>query len=76
MVLVSKSEMPMIDIAIECGYECPGSFTRAFKLAFGSNPTLIRGMASRTCSQFSGEPRGTQCRSAVDPEPDRRSAPT
>ncbi|MET0290246.1 MAG: hypothetical protein ABW178_11515 [Pseudoxanthomonas sp.] len=37
----------MIDIAIECGYECPGSFTRAFKLAFGSNPTLVRDMASR-----------------------------
>jgi AraC-like DNA-binding protein len=32
----------MIDIAIECGYECPGSFTRAFKLAFGSCPTLVR----------------------------------
>jgi AraC-like DNA-binding protein len=32
----------MIDIAIECGYECPGSFTRAFKLAFGSCPTLMR----------------------------------
>lgn len=45
MVLVSKSDMPMIDIAIECGYECPGSFTRAFKLAFGSSPTLVRAMA-------------------------------
>lgn len=47
MALVSKSEMPMIDIAIECGYECPGSFTRAFKLAFGSSPTLIRATAMR-----------------------------
>lgn len=45
MVLVSKSDMPMIDIAIECGYECPGSFTRAFKLAFGSSPSLVRAMA-------------------------------
>lgn len=42
MVLVSKSDKSMIDIAIECGYECPGSFTRAFKLAFGSCPTLMR----------------------------------
>jgi AraC-like DNA-binding protein len=41
-VLVSKSDKSMIDIAIECGYECPGSFTRAFKLAFGSCPTLMR----------------------------------
>jgi len=42
MVLVSKSDMSMLDIAIECGYECPGSFARAFKLAFGSSPTLVR----------------------------------
>lgn len=42
MALVSGSDMSMIDIAIECGYECPGSFTRAFKLAFGSNPTAHR----------------------------------
>lgn len=42
MVLVSKSDMSMLDIAIECGYECPGSFARAFKLAFGSSPTAVR----------------------------------
>lgn len=47
MVLVSKSDKPMIDIAIECGYECPGSFTRAFKLAFGSCPTSVRTTAMR-----------------------------
>lgn len=45
MVLVSKGDLSMIDIAIECGYECPGSFTRAFKLAFGASPTLVRAMA-------------------------------
>ncbi len=44
MVLVSKSDMAMLDIAIECGYECPGSFARAFKLAFGSSPTSARAM--------------------------------
>jgi AraC-like DNA-binding protein len=42
MVLVSNGDKSMIDIAIECGYECPGSFTRAFKLAFGLSPTLVR----------------------------------
>ncbi|MBB3344966.1 AraC family transcriptional regulator [Luteimonas sp. RC10] len=47
LTLVSKSDMPMIDIAIECGYECPGSFTRAFKLAFGTCPTLVRASAAR-----------------------------
>jgi len=55
MALVSKSDMSMIDIAIECGYECPGSFTRAFKLAFGSSPTLIRAIASRTYAPVAGE---------------------
>src|SRR5690606_35956002 len=47
MALVSGSDRSMIDIAIECGYECPGSFTRAFKLAFGSSPTLVRTTAMR-----------------------------
>lgn len=47
MALVSGGDMSMIDIAIECGYECPGSFTRAFKLAFGSSPTLVRATALR-----------------------------
>ncbi|MCD9005984.1 AraC family transcriptional regulator [Luteimonas sp. XNQY3] len=47
MVLVSNSDKPMIDIAFECGYECPGSFTRAFKLAFGSSPTLVRSTTTR-----------------------------
>ena len=51
MVMVSKSDTPMIDIAIECGYECPASFTRAFKLAFGSSPTLVRAMTSTACSR-------------------------
>lgn len=48
MALVSSSDMSMIDIAIECGYECPGSFTRAFKLAFGSNPSAVRTTTLRT----------------------------
>lgn len=47
MVLVSTGDMSMIDIAIECGYECPGSFTRAFKLAFGSSPSLIRAIGGK-----------------------------
>lgn len=62
MVLVSKSDMSMIDIAIECGYECPGSFTRAFKLAFGASPSLVRTMAMQgTLAQL---PRGREGRSA------------
>lgn len=58
MALVSGSDMSMIDIAIECGYECPGSFTRAFKLAFGSNPTTVRTTALRAALSEPLRPRG------------------
>ncbi|MET0209639.1 MAG: AraC family transcriptional regulator [Burkholderiaceae bacterium] len=60
MVLVSQSDMSMLDIAIECGYECPGSFARAFKLAFGSSPTLARTMALPRALAASQRARGDQ----------------
>lgn len=40
--LVTDSAMPMIEIAMETGYEHPASFTRAFKTAFGTSPMAIR----------------------------------
>jgi transcriptional regulator GlxA family with amidase domain len=40
--LVVDSTMPMIEIAMETGYEHPASFTRAFRAAFGSPPIAIR----------------------------------
>jgi AraC-like DNA-binding protein len=40
--LVTDSAMPMIEIAMETGYEHPASFTRAFKSAFGTSPMAIR----------------------------------
>lgn len=40
--LVSETTMPLIEIALDCGYEHPGSFTRAFKLAFGECPNRVR----------------------------------
>lgn len=42
--LVSGTNMPMIQVALECGYEHAGSFTRAFKQAFGESPIRIRTM--------------------------------
>ncbi len=65
MVLVSKSDMSMIGIAIECGYECPGSFTRAFKLAFGSSPTLVRAMAMQ--GALAELPRGREASPPAGP---------
>ena len=51
MSLVGETDMSMIEIALECGYEHPGSFTRAFKLAFGASPTLVRTMALQQAPQ-------------------------
>lgn len=43
--LVRNSQMSMIEIALETGYEHPPSFTRAFKAAFGVAPIQMRRMA-------------------------------
>lgn len=40
--LVSTSSVPMIDIALCTGYEHAGSFSRAFKAAFGVSPAQLR----------------------------------
>ncbi|WP_077034825.1 AraC family transcriptional regulator [Pelomonas sp. KK5] len=62
MVLVSKSDISMLDIAIECGYECPGSFARAFKLAFGASPTSVRAMTlPRASAQTDGADKAPHC---------------
>jgi AraC-like DNA-binding protein len=42
LALVRGSEMAMIDIAYEIGYEHPASFTRAFKAAYGVSPADMR----------------------------------
>jgi AraC-like DNA-binding protein len=43
--LVRNSQMPMTDIALEAGYEYLGSFTRAFRAAFGTCPSQMRRIA-------------------------------
>lgn len=43
--LVRNSQMSMIEIALETGYEHPPSFTRAFKAAFGVAPIQMRRMS-------------------------------
>ena len=45
VTLVSETTMPMIEIALECGYEHAGSFTRAFKAAFGDTPVNVRSLS-------------------------------
>jgi len=43
--LVRNSDLSMIEIALETGYEHPASFTRAFKAAFGRSPVSMRQLA-------------------------------
>ncbi|TPE60499.1 helix-turn-helix domain-containing protein [Sandaracinobacter neustonicus] len=43
--LVRASDLSMIQIALETGYEHPASFTRAFKAAFGHAPLTMRQLA-------------------------------
>lgn len=43
--LIRDSKTPMIEIALETGYEHPASFTRAFKAAFGVSPIQMRYLA-------------------------------
>jgi AraC-like DNA-binding protein len=45
--LVRHSRVPMTCIALETGYEYLGSFTRAFRAAYGTSPTQMRRMAER-----------------------------
>jgi AraC family transcriptional regulator len=50
------SERPVIDIALEAGYETHESFTRAFKERFGRPPRDYRGEASCVEHDFDVEP--------------------
>jgi AraC-like DNA-binding protein len=45
--LIRNTQMPMIDIGMEVGYEHPASFTRAFKAAYGISPIQMRRMAKQ-----------------------------
>ncbi|WP_157220997.1 AraC family transcriptional regulator [Flavisphingomonas formosensis] len=51
VTLVSETHMPIIEIALECGYEHPGSFTRAFKAAFGESPLRLRSTSRQKLSR-------------------------
>lgn len=46
--LVRTSAVPIIDVALETGYEHPASFTRAFKAAYGVSPMRMRRMAQNS----------------------------
>ena len=41
--LVAQPDRPVIDIALECGFANPSSFSRAFREGFGMSPTEWRG---------------------------------
>ena len=46
--LVRGSNLSMIDIGLEAGYEHPASFTRAFKAAFGVSPARMRRLSEQS----------------------------
>ncbi|MBL8269004.1 helix-turn-helix domain-containing protein [Steroidobacter sp.] len=46
--LVRSSNLSMIDIGLEAGYEHPASFTRAFKAAFGVSPARMRRLSEQS----------------------------
>jgi len=41
--LLLQTEMSVIDIAICCGFQSPGHFSRVFRTAFGVTPMMQRG---------------------------------
>jgi transcriptional regulator GlxA family with amidase domain len=47
--LVRETSTPMIEIALDAGYEHAASFTRAFKAAYGIAPIRMRRMALDAC---------------------------
>ena len=46
--LLRTTAVPIIDIALDTGYGHPGSFSRAFKAAFGVSPAHMRRMAQES----------------------------
>lgn len=62
MAMVGDTDVPLIEIALECGYEHAASFTRAFKAAFGEGPARVRALlqerkAGRTIGGQAGDRR-------------------
>jgi AraC-like DNA-binding protein len=57
LALVSESTKPMIQIALETGYEHPASFTRAFKSTYGMSPARMRTIARQSASMACVEAR-------------------
>lgn len=45
LVLVRESALPLIEVALDSGYEHAASFTRAFKATYGMSPARMRRMA-------------------------------
>ena len=45
LTLVRESTLPLIEVALDSGYEHAASFTRAFKATYGMSPARMRRMA-------------------------------
>lgn len=44
--LLVQTEMSIIDVALSCGFESPGHFSRVYRTAFGCTPMMQRGQLS------------------------------
>ncbi|RWH17684.1 MAG: GlxA family transcriptional regulator [Mesorhizobium sp.] len=53
--LIEQTEMPLIEIAVACGFVSPSHFSKCFREVFGKAPSAYRGRRERTrpgSSQF------------------------
>ena len=41
--LLLQTEMSAVEVAMACGFENPGHFTRVYRLAYGVTPMMQRG---------------------------------
>jgi AraC family transcriptional regulator len=65
--LVAQPRRPVTDIALECGFASPSSFSRAFREAYGTTPTGWRSGGHRQHERVSRDP-------AADPTPEDLAA--
>ncbi len=52
--LLDNSDLSVTEVAIACGFDSRGSFTRAFKATFGTPPTCHRSIPAKTRASQSG----------------------
>lgn len=72
--LVTATEIPIIDVAAECGFENPSSFARAFRAQYGAAASTLRVSVSQrgVVASQSSRARGTGACNGIAPASDAR----